>query len=100
MYESQDFFDDKITKATTLTRTFYFSNPTAVHKLKLDNIEGSVDVQDYLTFKVEFLGLDRTRRNQIGDPFSGGTVFKRKRKVKKDLSKVLFQGKNGRVQVK
>ena len=90
MYESQDFLDGKITEATTLTRTFYFSNPTAVHKLKLDNIEGSPNVQDYLTFKVEFLGLDRTRRNKIGDPFSGGTVFKSKTKGIKDISKVLL----------
>ena len=41
MYESQDYFDEKATEGTTLQRTFYFSNPTPVYKIKLDNIEGS-----------------------------------------------------------
>ena len=79
MYESQAYFDDKATEGTTLQRTFYFSNPSPVYKIKLDNIEGSSSAGDYLTFKVEFLGLDRDRRNQNGDPFNGGNVFKSKR---------------------
>ena len=73
MYENEDFLNDKKVDNTEMQRKFLFSKPVVLHRIKLDEILGD----DIIAMKVEFLGLDRTTKISIQDPFHGGQIFKR-----------------------
>ena len=70
IYESQEFMDNKKLSATTIQRTFYFSNPIVLTKLKMDEIIGDGKI----VMKVEFLGIDKNRKDSFQNPFSGGNL--------------------------
>ena len=53
-----------------LKRIFYFTTPYPTTKVRLDELEGPGKI----AFRVEFLGLDRTKRNSIINPMEGGYV--------------------------
>ena len=74
MYENEDYLNDKKVDNTEMQRKFLFSKPVVLYKVKLDEIFGD----DTIAIKVEFLGLDRTTKISIQDPFNGGQIFKRK----------------------
>ena len=74
MYENEDYLNDKKVDNTEMQRKFLFSKPVVLYKIKLDEILGD----DTIAIKVEFLGLDRTTKYTVQDPFNGGKIFKRK----------------------
>ena len=51
-----------------MSQTFYFTEPYATTKVRLDEFDGAPEI----AFSVEFLGLDRKKRNLVSDPMSGG----------------------------
>ena len=74
MYENDDFLNDKKAGNTDMQRKFLFSKPVVLHKIKLDEILGD----ETIAIKIEFLGIDRSTKISIQDPFNGGYIFKRK----------------------
>ena len=72
MYESTEFFDEKTADGTNIRRTFFFKKPTVVYKLKIHEIHGAA----MIAMKIEFLGMDRTAKQNIWNPFQGESVFK------------------------
>ena len=55
-----------------IRRTFFFKKPTVVYKLKIHEIHGAA----MIAMKIEFLGMDRTAKQSIWNPFQGESVFK------------------------
>ena len=51
-----------------LSQTFYFTEPYATTKVRLDEFDGAPEI----AFSVEFLGLDRNKRNLVSNPMTGG----------------------------
>ena len=51
-----------------MSQTFYFTEPYATTKVRLDEFDGAPEI----AFSVEFLGLDRAKRNLVSDPMTGG----------------------------
>ena len=51
-----------------MSQTFYFTQPYATTKVRLDEFDGAPEI----AFSVEFLGLDRKKRNLLTNPMSGG----------------------------
>ena len=74
MYENDNFLIDKKAGNTDMQRKFLFSKPVVLHKMKLDEILGD----ETIAIKIEFLGIDRSTKISIQDPFNGGYIFKRK----------------------
>ena len=53
-----------------IRQTFYFTSPYPTTKVRLDELDGDPEI----AFKVEFLGLDRAKRNSQVDPMEGGYI--------------------------
>ena len=51
-----------------MSQTFYFTEPYATNKVRLDEFDGAPEI----AFSVEFLGLDRNKRNLLTNPMAGG----------------------------
>ena len=51
-----------------MSQTFYFTEPYATTKVRLDEFDGAPEI----AFSVEFLGLDRKKRNLLTNPMAGG----------------------------
>ena len=72
-----------------MTQTFYFTEPYATTKVRLDELDGAPEI----AFSVEFLGLDRNKRNLISDPMTGGYMTTSKEMIyRSNPSFLLFQG--------
>ena len=59
-----------LTSLGHIKRTFYFTAPFPTTKVRLDRLDG----EEEIVFKVEFLGLDRSKRNSMVNPMRGGYV--------------------------
>ena len=51
-----------------MTQTFYFTRPYPTTKVRMDEFDGAPGI----AFAVEFLGIDRNKRNQMSNPMTGG----------------------------
>ena len=49
------------------SRKFYFTDPITTTKIRMDNLKGAT----VTVFKVEFFGLDRSKRNLHFDALNG-----------------------------
>ena len=58
------------TQGGLMTQTFYFTRPYPTTKVRMDEFDGAAGI----AFSVEFLGLDRTKRNLVTNPMTGGYV--------------------------
>ena len=53
-----------------IKQTFYFTAPFTTTKVRLDEFDGASEI----AFKVEFIGLDRDKKNSLVNPMRGGYV--------------------------
>ena len=53
-----------------MSQTFYFTQPFPTTKVRLDEFDGAPEI----AFAVEFLGLDRNKRNLMSNPMTGGYI--------------------------
>ena len=67
MFESDDYIE---TANNSFGRVFYFHEPLVTTKVRIDNIASS----QVLVLRIEFLGMDRERKQKIQHPFKGGSV--------------------------
>ena len=51
-----------------MSQTFYFTQPYPTTKVRMDEFDGAPGI----AFAVEFLGIDRNKRNQMSNPMTGG----------------------------
>ena len=58
-----------------IKQTFYFTAPFTTTKVRLDEFDGASEI----AFKVEFIGLDRDKKNSLVNPMRGGYVTTSKR---------------------
>ena len=52
----------------SMSQTFYFTQPYPTTKVRMDEFDGAPGI----AFAVEFLGIDRNKRNQMSNPMTGG----------------------------